>query len=242
MSILLALMLVAASADPGPSVQMKQGDTVSTIDQVLMADGARSPNGAKTDQAADLVKAGQPAEAIRILDTVIADEESRHKDDAQLYFSARSLVEAIVYSGLAGSQNKSSTILDDSWAYGHFLKGFALVDLGRADEAKPEFDRAIGLAPMNAQFLAERAEWHKNRKDWSNAYADFESASTASEFSPDGTKKFEKGRALRGMAFVRIGRGEWKEAERLLKQALKLNRNDIKAREELEYVKSHSKG
>lgn len=242
MSFFVGLALALATVGSAQSVQVTGKDTVSTIDQNLMAEGARSANGAKIDQAANLIKAGQGADAIKILNAVIADEESRHKDSNQLYFSARSLVEGIVYTSLASTQSKNSTILDDSWSYGHFLKGFALIDLGRADEAKAEFDKAVGLAPMNAQFLAERGEWHKNRKDWASAYADFESASTASEFSPESAKKFEKGRALRGMAFVRIEQGELKEAEKLLKQALKLDRNDAKARQELEYVKSRLKG
>ena len=238
MSIVVALALATAPIEGGQSIQVSGKDTVSTIDQNLMTDGARSANGAKIDQAANLIKAGQAAEAIKILDVVIADEGARHRDSSQIYFSARSLVEAIVYTGLAGAQSKNSTILDDSWAYGHFLKGFALIDLGRSDEAKAEFDNAIGLAPMNSQFFAERAEWHKNRKDWSNAYADFESASNAAEFSPDDAKKAEKARALRGMGFVRIEQGEFKEAEKLFRQSLKLQPGNEGALSELEYIKS----
>lgn len=238
MSILVALAFAVATAGPAPAVQVKNGDTVSNIDQGLMSEGAPSANSTKIDQAMTLMKAGKATEAIAIFDAVIADEESRHQDQSQQYFSARSLTEAIIYSTLAATQKQNSSVLDDSWAYAHFLKGFALIDLGRPDEAKPHFDKAIALAPMNAQFLAERGEWHKTRKDWPNAYADFESASSASEFSPEDAKKAEKGRALRGMAFVRIEQGELKDAEKLLKQALKLNSDDAGARSELEYIKS----
>jgi tetratricopeptide (TPR) repeat protein len=236
--MLFALALAAATVEPSASVQMKSGDTVSTIDQSLMNEGTQSANSKRIDEAMALMKAGKGAEAIGIFDAVISDEESHHQDSSQQYFSARSLTEAVIYSTLAAAQKRNSMILDDSWAYAHFLKGFALIDLGRADEAKPHLDKAIALAPMNAQFLAERGEWHKTRKDWPNAYADFESASTAAEFSPDASKMAEKGRALRGMAFARIEQGQLKEAEKLLKQALKLNPNDDGARSELEYIKS----
>jgi tetratricopeptide (TPR) repeat protein len=238
MSLLIALALVIASPEPASSAQITHGDTVSTIDDNLMREGVSSPNARKINEAAELIKAGRGADAIKILDAVIANEESRHQDPSQIYYSARSLPEGIVYSALASTQGKNSTILDNSWAYGHFLRGFALIDLKRLDEAKAEFDSAIVLAPMNSQFLAERAEWHKSRKDWSSAYADFQSASTAAEFSPEDAKKFEKARALRGMGFVCIEQGELKEAEKLFRQSLKSQPRHEGALSELEYIKS----
>jgi tetratricopeptide (TPR) repeat protein len=91
---------------------------------------------------------------------------------------------------------------------------------------------------MNAQFLAERAEWFKSRKDWPNAFADFLSASTAADFSPDEAKSSEKRRALRGMAFVRTEQRRLKEAEKLLNECLKIDPSDANAKRELDYIRS----
>lgn len=236
MSLLLAFALLAAQADGQPVIRMDNPNGTSST--ITMEPG---PDQGRIDQAAGLIHSGKPGDAIPLLDAVIADNEKRHTDENILRFSARSMMEAIMYGALAATQKKSSIVLDGTWSTAYFLKGFALVDLDRASEAKAEFDKAIGLAPMNAQFLAERGEWHKNRKDWGSAYVDFESASTAAEFSPDESKTAEKGRALRGMAYVRIEQGQLKEAEKLLKQALKLNPNDAGARSELEYIKSLGK-
>lgn len=128
--------------------------------------------------------------------------------------------------------------MNESSGEAYFVKGFALVDLGRADDAKPYFDKAIALAPMNAQYLAERGEWYKSRKDWAHAYEDYESASSAAEFSPDGRKNAEKARALRGLGFVRIEQGELKEAERLYKESLRYQPDNAGARSELDLIKS----
>lgn len=239
MSMLIALALATAMTEPSSSIQIKHGkDTVSTIDRSLMSDGNRSPNAGKISDAATLIRAGKWAEAINILDAVIADEESRHQDPSRQFFSARSLTEAVVYSGLAATQNRNSTILDESWAYAYFLRGFVLIDLGKADEAKPYFDKALALAPMNAQMLAERGEWHKSRRDWDNALTDFEAAQSAAELSPDRTKITEQGRALRGIAFVKVEQSDFKGAEKWIKQAIKLNPADAKARAELEFIRS----
>lgn len=233
-ALLAAATLAAQDAPTAPysvEIKGKDGDT-STIEQ------GSDPHSAQIDRATALIKQGKATEAVSILDEVIAAEEASHKGEIRMTFAARSMTEALLYSGMAATQKKSAIVLNDTWALGYFLKGFALVDLNRGDEAKTWFDKAIALAPMNAQFLAERGEWHKNRKDWGSAYADFESASTAAEFSPDDVKTIEKGRALRGMAFVRIEQGELREAEKLLKQALKLDPKDAGARNELEYIKS----
>jgi tetratricopeptide (TPR) repeat protein len=227
--------MLAAQNPPAPGyaiqVTSKSGDT-STIDQ------GRDPLADKTEHAAGLIKDGKPADAVAILDEVIGAEEATHKGDQRMMFAARSLTEAIVYSAIASRQKESAVVLDETWALAYFLKGFALVDLNRGEEAKAYFDRALGMAPMNAQYLAERGEWHKARKDWTSAYADFESASNAAEFSPDEQKSFEKRRALHGMAFVRTEQRQLNEAEKLLRQCLKIDPSDTVAKHELEYIKS----
>jgi tetratricopeptide (TPR) repeat protein len=97
---------------------------------------------------------------------------------------------------LSATQKKSGIVVDGSWATAHFLKGFALVDLRRSDEALVQFDRAIALSPMNAHFLAERDEWYNSHKQWDKAFDDFQSASTYSEFADPADQTTFKGRGL----------------------------------------------
>jgi tetratricopeptide (TPR) repeat protein len=233
--LIVAATIMTAQSDPlaGITIQStgKAGDT-STIDR------AKDPLGDQVDGAATLIKEAKPAEALAILDRVIATEEDSHKNEQRLIFSARSLTEAIIYSGIAGTQNKSSVILDNTWALAYFLKAFALIDLQRGEEGKAYLDKALGIAPMNAQYLAERGEWYKTRRDWAKSYDDFEAASSAAEFSPDEQKSYEKRRALRGMAYARVEQGQFKEATRLLRQCLKLDPSDEHAKQELEYIRT----
>jgi tetratricopeptide (TPR) repeat protein len=235
-AILAAAALAAADGPASAStVEVSgKGDT-TTIEQ------GRDPLADKVDKAVTLISGGKAADAIPLLDEVIGAEEAGHKHEGRMIFSARTLTEAIVYSSMAGTQHKSAVVLDDTWSLGYFLKGYALVDLHRGNEAKSYLDKAIALSPMNAQYLAERGEWHKSQRDWTSSYADFDSASTAAEFSPDDSKSFEKRRALRGMAYARVEQGQLKEAENLLRACLKIDSSDEHAKDELEYIKSLSR-
>jgi tetratricopeptide (TPR) repeat protein len=231
MSLLIAFALAASGPAPAIEVKLENGVVGQTTE-------AQRPNAIKIDKAWELISSGRRDEAVALLDEVIASEEALHQDGSRQYYSSRSMVETIMYSGIAATLKKNAVILDETWAYAYFSKGFVLIDLGRSDEAEPYFNKAIALAPMNSQMLAERGEWHKSRKVWDKAFADFESAASAAEFSPDERTKSDKARALRGMGFVRIEQGEVKEAEKLFHQSLKLEPGNSNALNELEYIKS----
>lgn len=240
LGVFTLLVASAISALPSPAAAIQTATQGNTIN--IDPDTPANPDRAKIDEAFSLIKGGKPTEALPILDQIIARCEKAHAGEKRQIFSASSMTETILYAGLAAAAKKDALVLDDTWGMAHFLKGFALIDLNRPGEAKTQLDRAIELAPMNAQFLAERGEWHKGRKDWTKAYADFDSASTAADFSPDDLKKDHKARALRGMGFVKIEQGNLKGAEKLFKQSLKFDPNNAKARSELEYIKSLKRG
>lgn len=188
-------------------------------------------------QAALLIHAGKSAEALAKVEQVINDEERLNKGEKGLIFSARSTQEMLLYAILATKQKRDAVMLGPNWSTALFLKGFALVDLGRGDEAKPFFDRAIALAPMNAQFLAERGEWFKARRQWAAAYEQFKMAADDADFAPEADKSFEKRRALRGMAYVRSEQGKLDEAENLDREVLKIDPSDQTALHELEWIR-----
>ena len=227
--IALALAVGAhdmAPAQPGAIPSDNQGAESTQID----------PDANKLERAVGLIKAGQPADGIGLLDEIITTLEARHPEHSRQFFCARSMPETIVYAGMAVKTKQAVAVLDQTWCYSYFYKGYALIDLGRRDEAKPYFDKAVALAPMNAQFLAERGEWYKSRKDWDAAYKDFEAAASYANFSPERVKSFEQRRGWRGMAYVRTEQGKLDEALGLLQECLKLEPSDDKCQHEVSYV------
>ena len=225
---MLALAGGAALAAP-PQAETQGGNVTLSVDEPSL-----DP---RLGRAAILIKERKAAEAISIVEQIIAEEERVHAGEGRLIKSARSPAESLMYALEGATENRETIVLGPTWSMALFLKGFALIDLGRPDEAKPLLEKAVEMAPMNAQFLAELGEWHKTRRQWTEAYALFDRAADAAGISPEDLQRAEKGRALRGMGFVLIEQGRLDEAEKLFRKCLKLNPNDQSARTELQYIR-----
>ena len=190
----------------------------------------------QVDHAAELIGAGKPAEAVALLDTLIAAQERRRAGDARQVYCARSEAETVLYSGRAAREKKAAVVLPQSACYAIFLKGFALIDLDRSDEARPWLERAVAMAPSNAHFLGELGEWYKIRKDWAKSRDLFARAVAASDLSPDNRKTFDKTRGLRGLAYILIEEGKLDAAEALYRQCLELDPADDRSKRQLDYI------
>src|SRR5439155_7985223 len=116
-------------------------------------------------------------------------------------FCARSSAESLLYSLQAANAKKAAVVLPEDSCYSIFLKGFALIDLNRGDEAKAWLERAVAMAPSNAHFLGELGEWYKVRKDWATARTLFQRAVDGAMLSPENRRVFDKTRGLRGLGY-----------------------------------------
>lgn len=187
-------------------------------------------------RAADLIAAGKPAEAVALLDTVIAGQERERSGENRQVYCARSAAEGLVYSGAAAQAKRAAVVLPQESCYSIFLKGYALIDLNRRDEAKVWLERAVAMAPSNAHFLGELGEWYKIRKDWATARALFQRAVDASALSPENRQVFDKVRGMRGLGYILIEEGRLDEAEKIYRQCLQLDPTDERARRQLDYI------
>ena len=226
------LALAATAQSPLVQAQAPAPSGSSTTFQSAVSDDR-----GQIDRAFDLIQAQRPADAIPVLEGVISRAEAQYAGEKRQIYSSRSLPETLYYSGLSASAKTDLVIIDETWSLALFFKGYALIDLNRPDEAKPYFDRAIAMAPMNSHYLGERAEWYKSRKDWPNAYSEFERAAAELIFRLV-IEPFDKRRAWRGMAYARIEQGKLDEAETLLRRCLAMDPNDAGAQHELDYIKS----
>jgi Tfp pilus assembly protein PilF len=196
-----------------------------------------SAQSALVERAVTLMHQGQPADAIPLLDQVIAAEEKAHSGEKRRIYSASSIGETMIYMTEAATAGKGAVAFGPEWSLALFLKGFALVDLGSADAAGPLFERAVELSPANSQYLAELGEWHKNRREWGKAYARFEKAEAVAGTVSEERRKPERSRALRGMGFVLIEQGKLDEAEKMFRKCLEIDPNDDGAKGELQYIR-----
>jgi hypothetical protein len=134
-SLLLAVITATADSNAPPSTLQVQpkGDAAITLNN------PKDPLSDQLNRAANLLKEHQPSDALPILDAIISTEESGHCGENRIIFSARSAEESLFYLMQAAVQKKGAVALDETWSTAYFLKGFALVDLNRAGEAKPLF-------------------------------------------------------------------------------------------------------
>ena len=155
------------------------------------------------------------------------------------------MVEPLIYSTMdaAAAKDTGNTppsevlVLTGAWSDALVLKGYALVELRKVEEAKATLKDAIGLAPMNPAPWSELGYIYQNEKSWSEALDAYRQAETGAQMTEDeaGHRPLYA-RALRGQAFVLTEQGQLDESEALYRKCLAINPDDGGAKQELAYI------
>ena len=243
----LALALPAHAQDAAPAGQLQanpSGGTTVTLDPAPTASADEAAQVAALEEAARLLRDKRIDEALAILDRTISHSEAKYSDPDTRWYVARDGGDSLAYmvmsaadvdAGKAGGKTKAQALLVQ-WANAWYLKGYALVEAKRLDEARTALDRALELSPWNALFLTERGELAKLERKWTEALAYYESAEEFATFSGDDAER-DRAKAMRGQAFALVEMGELDKAQKVLKAVLKIDPNDQRAKDELEYIK-----
>ncbi|MGH8107236.1 MAG: tetratricopeptide repeat protein [Arenimonas sp.] len=232
---MLVIVFLLLAASPCLSAEETKVDAKKVADSEIEQQN-------KLVQAQKLIASGKQREAIALLDETLAYYEARYPAGKTRWYVARTTRETVVYlTGVAifgdKTDKRDAMALSVAWADAYFLKGYAYIELGQLSEAKAAIEQALTLSPKNANYLVELAEIAKLERNWGLAYEYYKEAESASDFSPEDEKLSDLSHAKRGQAFVFIEQGKLDEAEKVLKECLKLNKNDKRAQEELDYIK-----
>jgi tetratricopeptide (TPR) repeat protein len=132
---------------------------------------------------------------------------------------------------------KQAVVVSGAWADALQLKGFALVELHRTDDAKAAFNEAIALAPLYPAPWSELGNIYQTEKNWPEATKAYEQAENGAELveDKDAGRPFYR-RALRGQAFVLTEQGRLDESEALYRKCLAIDAEDSGAKRELDYI------
>ncbi|MEO6921407.1 MAG: tetratricopeptide repeat protein [Collimonas sp.] len=225
--ILFSLALLHLPSTWAEGVQSVQSELDAKATQ-LINDGTR------------LVREKKAAEALAESEQVIALYEGKFNDPNIRYYSARFSTESLMYLMEAANKKAGSALVESSnWAYGYFLKAYALQDMGRIDEAKSALQSALALSPQNSQFHSELGNIYEREKNWPMAMKEFQEAEeSATGFSPPEQKNLDLSRAWRGLGFVYVEQNRLDDAEKMYRQCLDIDKNDTKAMNELHYVQN----
>ena len=208
----------------------------------------------RLEAAAKLVDEGNYNLAIvNYLDPIISEFELKYPVTRFKIYGARSQSEPLLYllesaadkdsgrqENSASTENKdgiTAIVLNTDWGDSYYLKGFALVAMQHYPQAQEVLAKAVALSPQNSYYLAEYAYAHIANGQFSQGLEWALKAESASAFSPEAVKREEKGRALRHAGYALIELGRLDEAEKKYKACLKLDKNDEKAKNELNYIK-----
>lgn len=204
----------------------------------------------------DAIRKKAPQIALNKADAIIKRFEANKKDNANYTCTSgqtdtlNSLLGAALIAGQGEqTEGKTSThAISYDICDAYFLKGFALIDLKKRNEALPSLQTAVKMDPDNTQYINELAEWYKGSRDWETSLSLFTKASETTDLSiefMEDKKLSEKildtrrCRSYRGIAFNHAEMKNWKKARKAAKACLKLIPNDPGSLGELKYIEAN---
>lgn len=222
---MIAALVLAVQAAPPPAPP--PADKAPSLDQRMMP---------QIQAAAQAVRAHQPQVAIDTLASVLATYDADHARETRRIYCAMSAPEALLYMGMAAEDGVSAVAVPPGYCTALYLKGYALVDLGRVAEAKAIYERLLTLAPMYAQYQTEYGQLIRLEKDWPRMLAICTKAGDAAKIADPAIKPMQQGAALRCQGYALTELHRYDEAEQRYRDALAINPKDAVAQHELGYI------
>ena len=223
-SYVVTLMLMAQAISPSPAVPAPK------------VSGVEAENGPRIRTAAQLLKDHQPQTALDVLTVALAAYDADHATEKRRLYCGMSIQEGILYAGMAARDKVGAVILPPGYCTALYLKGYALIDLGRLAEAKATYEKVIALAPMYAHYLVEYGQLARIEKDWPTMLARCTRAGEAAVIASPDIKAAQQGAALRCQGFALVEEHKLDEAEGRYNEALKIDPADQKSQDELRYI------
>ena len=189
-------------------------------------------------EAADRAIAGsRPAEALAIIEPVIAAYKAEYEQETRQIYCGMTSPETLLYMTMAANERKGALAVGPGYCQSIYLRGFALVDLGRVAEARASYEQAVALAPMHSHFLVELGQTYRLTKEWGRMLDTCSRATGGAAMVRDlSDRKREQGFALRCQGYALIEMGKLDEAEKLYRECLSIDPADAKAEHELKYI------
>ena len=187
-------------------------------------------------ESEQLARGKKSAGAVAQCDKVISAFKAHYGNERRKIYCGNTSAEVLGSLLEAAVKKQNAIVLSPTWANAYFVKGYALLELGRIPEGKAAITNAVALSPTNSHYLNELGHIYQLEKNWSKAKEAFTAAEDNAPLSADETRAEDLARARRGLGYVYVELGQLVEAEKKYRQCLATNPNDQRARDELQYV------
>ena len=219
--------------EPNQTIQINQStnadyDSINKKHNKLLSEGEKL-----------ITKGDKKSAIINYFNPVIKEYETRYIHNSKRIYTARTQAEYDFYSMTATNEGKVAHILSDTWSRAYLLKGYTLVELKELRLAEKNIRKALYLSPSNSKYLSELGHIQHLNKEWRKALSSYQLAEkSANFFTPKELKQKELLRAKRGMGYSYTELKEFKKAEAVYKDILKIDSRDRVALRELNYLHS----
>jgi tetratricopeptide (TPR) repeat protein len=234
--VTLAVCVLAACS----SQSAKPGGTQVELHVDSSGQPTVSPEEEQVLQAMHMIQDGKIMAALDgPLATVVAKFEAEYPSSGPKVYSARGMTDAIIYSGLAMTAvpNGKVEVIGPAWAMAYWARGYAYGEMARYDDERRELEKALALAPLDAQYNNELAYTYIQQHDLERAMALYQTAEQYADITAPETPNV-KCTALRGQGYVLVEQHHLDEAEAKYRACLKLTPHEPKSLGEIGYIEA----
>jgi tetratricopeptide (TPR) repeat protein len=189
--------------------------------------------GRQVSTAAQLMLDGKIAPALAAVEAPLATYARRHAAEKRRLYCAMTPAQTV----MAMAAGKTDAVaIDPDYCTALFIKGYALADMKRFEEAEATLGRAIGMAPFHAHYLSELGYVYQQQERWQLSYDTYARAAANADFADERSRVTERTRAWRGMGYDLVEMNRWDEAEAMYRKCLEVDPDDAKSKAELKWI------
>jgi tetratricopeptide (TPR) repeat protein len=179
-----------------------------------------------------LIRDGKQADAVARADAMIAGFAAAQHEPGVAYFCNRDRGGVANLMGAAKTGAKVD-LAPEAWCEALFVKGFALTDLKRFDDAASALKQAVAMDPTNAHFRNQYGDVLRLSGHPAEAIAQYDKAYALASAEAGEAMGRMTLRALRGAALAAEGKGDLAAAQGYYERLLERDGGDSLARAKL---------
>lgn len=184
----------------------------------VAANRAPSPKG-WYDAGMAAIRAKNPGRALEMMKPLLADFETRYAGEKRHIFCAVNSNQQKAYLSDAAAARVDAVTVEPDWCRAQYVRGYALIDLGKMDDALAAFRHLTDLAPKNSRYLNELGYVLADQKKYADAAKAYQRSLAAIDLSPDNYDQ-EKCVAYRGIGYNMAKLGKLDDAEAAYRNCL----------------------